>query len=161
ERVADLEAMADSVHLTLIRQGASAWSEWRRANPGIEPDLRDLGREGLELADVDLIDADLRGADLSRANFGSCNLAGADLRETVLRDADLSGVAGLQSAQLAGADLSGAKLPNTLADLFKGLDTAKGISGNAQKLFVGVLAACLYSWLTIATTTDLNLVTNR
>src|SRR5262249_10903179 len=96
------------------------------------------------------------------AKLANCNLAGADLREAVLRGADLSGISGvLQPEQLGGADLAGAKLPDSLADLFNDLDVAKGISGNAQKLFVAMLSPCLYSWLTIATTTDVSLVTNR
>src|SRR5213075_2909610 len=93
---------------------------------------------GSDLGNTDLAGTDFRGEDLSGTRFGNSNLAGADLRESILRDADLSGVAGLQSEQLAGADLSGAKLPNSLEGLFKSLDTAKGISSNAQKLFVAM-----------------------
>jgi uncharacterized protein YjbI with pentapeptide repeats len=73
----------------------------------------------------------------------------------------MSGTTGLHAAQLAGADLTGAKLPTSVADLLKDLTGTKGITDNAQKLFVAMLAASLYSWLTIATTTDLNLITNR
>jgi Pentapeptide repeats (8 copies) len=94
--------------------------------------------------------------------FGNCDLSGADLREAVLSSADLSGITGfLGPEQLAGADLTGAKLPNSLGELFENLDVAKGISANAQNLFIAMLAACLYSWLTIATTSDVNLIVNR
>lgn len=46
-------------------------------------------------------------------------------------------------------------------DLFKDLKAVGDISESARKLFIAMLAACLYSWLTIATTTDVNLITNR
>jgi len=45
--------------------------------------------------------------------------------------------------------------------LYNALENVKGISESARKLFLAVLVACLYSWLTIATTTDVNLITNR
>ena len=153
--------MANAEQLAYLKQRPDVWNKWRRLNPNVVPDLRDAGQPEAELADAVLAGADLRGADLSHAKFGSRNLAGTALQESVLNDADLSAVTGLQAAQLAGADLSGAQLPEYLANLFQDLGTAKAISENAQKLFVAMLAACLYSWLTIATTTDANLVTNR
>jgi hypothetical protein len=67
----------------------------------------------------------------------------------------------IQAEQFAGADLSGASLPEALAEFFKDTDTVTQISENAQKLFIVMLAACLYSWLTVAATTDVSLVTNR
>jgi hypothetical protein len=63
--------------------------------------------------------------------------------------------------QLAGADLTGAKLPDSLGEPFANLDTANDVSTNAQNLFIAMLAACLYSWLTIATTSDVNLIVDR
>jgi hypothetical protein len=43
-----------------------------------------------------------------------------------------------------------------------GLDNGqRDISESARKLFITMLVGCLYSWLTIATTTDVNLITNR
>ena len=41
------------------------------------------------------------------------------------------------------------------------MENVKGISESARKIFLAVLAGCLYCWLTIATTTDVNLITNR
>ena len=68
---------------------------------------------------------------------------------------------GLRTEQLAGADLTGAKLPEQLKKLYDSLENVKGISESARKIFLAVLAGCLYCWLTIATTTDVNLITNR
>lgn len=149
--------MANAEHLETLKQGAVVWNKWRERNPKILPDLADA-----TLTETELVGACLRRGDLRRVKFGNTDLAGTDLRETDLRGADLICVTGpLQSEQLAGADLAGAALPESLRALFKDLNAAKGISDNAQKLFVAMLAACLYSWLTIATTTDISLVTNR
>jgi hypothetical protein len=141
-------------------------------------DLRDVNFERANLQDAKLnankllLNGNLRGANLSGANLSGANLEDANLteaelfeanlRQTYLCGADLSGVkGGLRTEQLAGADLSGATLPDQLKKLYDGLENVKNISESARKLFLAVLAACLYSWLTIATTTDVNLITNR
>ncbi len=149
-------------HIAIIRRGVDAWNEWRKDNPAMRPDLRQADLSGMDLIEANLADSDLREADLRNAKLKDCNLGGADLREAQLCGVDLSVVKGeIRPEKLAGADLAGCKLPDSLADLLKNLSAASGISDNAQKLFVAMLAACLYSWLTIATTTDINLVTNR
>jgi uncharacterized protein YjbI with pentapeptide repeats len=111
---------------------------------------------------ADLYQADLSGADLQEVNFTEADLFEARLREANLQGADLSRAnGGLRTEQLAGADLTSTKLPEQLTKLYDGLENVKGISEGARKLFLAVLAACLYCWLTIATTTDVNLITNR
>jgi uncharacterized protein YjbI with pentapeptide repeats len=111
---------------------------------------------------VDLVGQDLRRINLHGASLKDANLLRTRLREADLRDADLGGVkGGLQPEQLAGADLTGAILPEPLTKLFDELKAVGDISESARKLFIAMLAACLYSWLTIATTTDVNLITNR
>jgi uncharacterized protein YjbI with pentapeptide repeats len=114
------------------------------------------------LSGADLYGANLRGADLQDVNFSGADLFQADLRESNLQGADLSTAkGGLLSRQLAGADLTGAKLPEPLGKLYDSLSSVKEISDSAQKLFLALLAGCLYSWLTIAQTTDVDLITNR
>ncbi len=114
------------------------------------------------LSGADLYGADLRGADLQEVNFSGIDLFLVDLREANLQGADLSTAkGGLLSKQLAGADLTGAKLPDPLEKLYDSLSSIKEISDSAQKLFLALLAGCLYSWLTIAQTTDVDLITNR
>ena len=114
------------------------------------------------LAKADLYQADLSGADLQDVSFDRADLFEATLREANLQGADLSGAdGGLRTEQLAGTDLTGTNLPAPLKRLYDELDNVKGISESARKLFLAVLAACLYCWLTIATTTDVNLITNR
>ncbi len=140
-------------------------------------DLRDANLDGANLRNAklgpgtllcnadfsraDLYQADLSGADLRDANFSYANVSEANLREADLKGARLAMANGvLRTEQLAGTDLTGAALPEQLAKLYDALENVKGISESARKLFLAVLAACLYCWLTIATTTDVNLITN-
>src|SRR5271166_6061773 len=111
---------------------------------------------------ADLCQADFCGAELDKVDFTRSDLFQAKFREANLRGADLSDTDGfLRTEELAGADLTGAKLPEPLKKLYESLENVKGISESARKIFLAVLAACLYCWLTIATTTDVNLITNR
>lgn len=114
------------------------------------------------LSGADLYQTSFRGADLQDVNFSGADLHQADLTEANLQGADLSGArGGLLSRQLSGADLTGATLPEPLAKLYESLSSVKEISENAQKLFLLLLVGCFYSWLTIAQTTDVELITNR
>ena len=60
---------------------------------------------------------------------------------------------------LAGAELTGAKLPEEI-EKFPAVDQIAAISSEARKVFIGLLAACVYSWLVIGTTTDVALILN-
>ena len=183
--------MANLEQLAKLNEGVEAWNRWRvdQASPDLsEANLagRDLTGADLENANLQrvvlgeaklragtsLLNADLRGAYLRDADLTGANLQdtvlngayllGATLREVNLRGADLSGIkGGIRIEQFAGADLTGAKLPEELKSFYDSLENAKGISESARKIFLAVLAACLYCWLTIATTTDVNLITNR
>jgi uncharacterized protein YjbI with pentapeptide repeats len=174
--------MANAEQLAkLDKSTRDEWNEWR-ASQSVVLDLSGANLHGKELISRNLRAADLRAADLSSAILGDANLkhanlGGADLRgatfnetnlsEASLREANLQVVdlsvaqRGLQTEQLAGADLTGATLPPELTKLYDSLENVNNISESARKLFLAVLAACLYSWLTIATTTDVNLITNR
>ena len=66
---------------------------------------------------------------------------------------------GLLPEHLAGRDLTGAKLPEEI-EKFPALDQVAAISAEARKIFIGLLAACVYSWLVIGTTTDVALIVN-
>lgn len=65
----------------------------------------------------------------------------------------------MKSHRLAGANISNTKLPDDIKD-FKGLKHVEELSKHARTIFLLVLAACVFSWLTIATTTDVGLLTN-
>jgi uncharacterized protein YjbI with pentapeptide repeats len=139
--------MADENLLSLLQQGPAVWNRWRAERGDPVP--------------VDLTGVDLRGRDLSGANLQGGDFTGASFREADLSNADLTDTRGWRAEQFAGADLTGAKLPEQLTKLYEDRENVKGISESARKLFLVVLGACLYCWLTIATTTDVNLSTNR
>jgi hypothetical protein len=82
-----------------------------------------------------------------------------ELRGQDLQGEDLTAIPRLLPEHLAGADLTGAKLPGDIAK-FPGLDQVAAISSEARKIFIGLLAACVYSWLVIGTTTDVALIVN-
>ncbi len=82
-----------------------------------------------------------------------------DLPGRDLRGQDLTGIEGLLPEHLAGADLTGARLPDDIAK-FPALGQVAAISAEARKLFIGLLAACVYSWLVIGTTRDVQLILN-
>jgi len=154
-----------------------------------EADLSGANFRGANLQDVNLQGACLQGADLSQANLQranllksqlcKANLTGANLEAATLRDAsvtcaillkailrnadlqnaDLTGAIDLLGDQLAGADLSGVKLPESILK-FEGLSRVEEAAKNAQTLFLSTLTACVYAWLTIATTQDARLLTN-
>ena len=130
-------------------------------------DLRESSLVGARLQG-----ANLRGAVLKGANFDPestsapqpsglprTDLTSADLRNADLSDARLQTVTGLLSGALAGANLSNAKVPPDIAR-FPTLEYVAEISRHARTLFLAMIAACAYSWLTIATTSDATLVTN-
>jgi hypothetical protein len=82
-----------------------------------------------------------------------------DLPGQDLRGKDLTSIEGLLPEHLAGADLTGARLPEHIAT-FPALGQVAAISSEARKIFIGLLAACVYSWLVIGTTTDVALILN-
>jgi len=102
--------------------------------------------------------ANLRGANLAGADLSGANLAQAVLRDTNLQDANLSAAQGVTEEQLVGANLAGATLPEGMSG-FGGLKVVTEVWRNARLYFLTMLAACEYSWLTISTTTDANLIT--
>lgn len=117
----------------------------------------DLRRAKLQHAD--LTNADLSGALLRHADFTDAILQDARLHESDLTDADLTAAKCLSVKSLAGTILTNADLPEEVA-AFDGLERTWEIASRATSTFVGVLAACVYCWLAIATTTDVRLVTN-
>ncbi len=116
--------MANPEHLEILGQGVYVWNEWRKENPGIDPDLSGADLLGANLIAANLIQTNLRNArlveanlswaklnraDLSKANIGGAILTRADLSEARIIEADLSS-ADLTEAKLKKANLSGTKL---------------------------------------------------
>ena len=114
---------------------------------------------GASFEDADLVGADCRNADLRGAQFRGADLAGAVLHEADLRDADLSAARGLVGGQFGGANVAGAKLPDAILK-FEGLANATEASKNLQNVFASLMLVCAYTWLTVVSTKDSQLVNN-
>jgi uncharacterized protein YjbI with pentapeptide repeats len=87
------------------------------------------------------------------------DLRAEELRGRDLRGRDLTKVEGLLPEHVAGADLTWAKLPEEIAK-FPALEQVRAISAEARKVFIGLLAACVYSWLVSGKTHDVDLILN-
>ncbi len=162
----------DEPELQQILEQHRHWADARDAGQQSTQGLADLSRTdltgknlaGRNLRRVNFQGACLRGTDLRGANLHEADLSGAilldaRLQEADLRDANLKEADLLLGKQLAGADLAGARLPGTILK-FEGLAIVEQISRNARTIMFSMLLACVYTWLTIATTTDPLLLTN-
>lgn len=125
-----------------------------------EADMQGADLEGANLKNVYLANAKLNGANLTRANLEQADLTEVSgLSEAILHNTNLDDASGLLGSEFARADVTGATLPKDIRE-FKGLGVIEEISKNARKVFFAMLLACVYSWLTIATTNDAHLLTN-
>ena len=112
-----------------------------------------------DLADADLTGADLQGADLTQADLRRARLRDTVFHDATLATADLSEATNLLGGQLSGSNLAGAKLPASLGD-FEAMGNVTEASKTTQNLFASILLVCSYTWLTIASTTDPQLLNN-
>ena len=113
---------------------------------------------GYALHGAHLNDLDLAGATLDNADLTGASLESAHLEEASLRNADLTNAQRLNAYQLRGADLTLAKLSPDMADSLKTQPSVDEATKTSRKVFLTMLAACLYCWLTILSTTDAGLL---
>ena len=143
----------------------------------VEANLQDANLQGANLEH-----ANLRRAQLQRANLSApdhqmdattvskrehiprsvkgANLYKANFKEAFLANANLEAATGLLPEQLAGASVAGAALPKDIHAKFKKLEGMEETTKNARTLFFILLLGCLYALITIAATTDAQLVNN-
>src|SRR5262249_49477888 len=155
------EHMANEEHLALLQRGVAVWNEWRAQHPELVPDLTGVQLPGADLCKINLSRANLARANLQGALLLEANLQEAHLPCIILADAnlqyaDLTHATGLLARQLAGANVAGAKLPDEIR-AFPELAIVEQLSQGLQSLFFVLLSACVYSILTIATTTHARL----
>jgi hypothetical protein len=114
--MSEIQAMEiqDSPHIAILDLGVDSWNNWRRSNPGIQPQLVDTDLTGRQLSGVNLSGADLKGSDLRFANLSRANLFKSDLYKAKLWRANLA-EANLVEADLSSSNLNRAVLRN--ADL--------------------------------------------
>jgi hypothetical protein len=146
---AGIEVRQDMVHLTESNE---------QSNSALHKDLRAheawLSSGGMEGERANLSDKDLRGV-----NFGRSDLKDVQFHGANLEDADLSHTMNLLPGQLGGANLRRTALPEGLK--FEGTAQATEISQLARVIFLSLVGTCVFSWLVIATTQDLELLTSR
>ena len=107
-------AVTDTVGmLAALKTGNAAWSQWRRQNRTVTPDLSGAQLQESDLRSIDLRGARLIGTVLTGANLSGADLAGADLFRANLRSANLNG-ANLEQADLSETDLEGADLDSAI-----------------------------------------------
>lgn len=122
-------------------------------------DLSDACLAGADLRETTLVGARLRGIEGAGLDLRGAQLRDADLTDADLRFANLGDVAGLLLTKLAGANLAGAQLPPDLST-FGGLEQVKEAADEAKHVFLINHLAAAYVWLTIANTSDVELLTN-
>lgn len=125
--------------------------------------FRQTRLEGADFRNATLREASFTEAVLTCAKFTGADLTGADFIDATVVDAvfvedDLS-ASGLLTRQFAGALLSGTRLPEAISK-FDALSTLAESAKNVGTLFLTTLAACVYTLITVATTTDAGLLTN-
>ena len=94
--------MTREEQLSLIKQGAEKWNQWRDLNTDLKPDLSEA-----DLRQTNLQKANLSQTNLNKAKLQFSNLTGANLKEANLKKAKFQ-EAILQSANLKNANLAGA-----------------------------------------------------
>ncbi len=107
---------------------------------------------------TDFTDANLARSNSSGVNFTNSELTQTNFFEADLIKADLTGSVTL-GMRLDGANLTNAKLPDEVA-AFSGLKIIEESSKLLRTLFLMMISVVAFSLLTIASTTDVQLLTN-
>ena len=106
--------MANRQQLSILKQGALPWNEWRKKNPDVRPDFQEASLTGANLRGANLSGANLGGAELASADLQEANLLGATLVEANIHEANLHktdlGFADLTFAHLSNANLTSSRL---------------------------------------------------
>jgi len=155
EKVRLTQAEIQAIHARRCLESERAGDDY----PFRNGDASGLDLSSSEWDGEDFTSCDLRGANLSDCTFSGSNFLEADLWNADLRDSDLSNGKNLLPGQLAATDLTRAKLPTAFGG-FQALDAVKDLSDNSSKVFLIILGAVVYTFLTIATTQDAQLIVN-
>ena len=132
--------MANSDHVTKIKEGVSSWNKWRKENPDVEPDLGWANLVSLDLSSVQFNNSNMklafcRDSNLSDADFSNSNLYGTNFQNSNLSNANMEN-ANLEGAHITNANLAGANLRGVNLKLtnFDGSDLSEVDLIGAKKL---------------------------
>ena len=151
--------MASEEHLATLRRGIQAWNDWRAANPSITPNLSRVDLHGSDFGGANLEATNFTRARLAGSKFAGARVASAIFREADLTNADLREALGVSEERFPGANLAGARLPDSV-HLLQRMERVETIYGSCQQIFVTLLIAALYTWLTIAATSHARLLSD-
>lgn len=89
--------MANNEHLALLQTDADRWNAWRKANPGIQPDLSEANLSRCSFCGFDFTRSDFSGARLTQwsaidCDFSESRLASIDAQGSYWRNARMRGV---------------------------------------------------------------------
>ncbi len=113
-------------------------------------DLRSSYLIGASMRGCNLYQAKLQAADLSQAELAEANLSHAEFRAEGAGRARAS--LNLHARQMAGAEVSNAGLPDRVWNGFRdGLANVAEASKKADKLFVGLMAGCVFIFMVLVT----------
>lgn len=104
--------MANSEHLSILKQGVQVWNQWREECLDT-PDLQNADLHEIVLMGVNMKDANLKGANLSYANLMRADFTWADLTQADLTWANLTAT-NFNDANLEGANLTTATCRSTV-----------------------------------------------
>ncbi|MCO7226385.1 pentapeptide repeat-containing protein [Pleionea sp. CnH1-48] len=107
-----------------------------------------------QLDGTDFSFCQLEGANFAQASLKNCrffcaNLEGADLKDALF----------LNEEQFSGANLAYCQLPDDIS--FTAIESAEKNADDLRRNFLTVALMCLYSWLAIGSTTDVDLLLNE
>lgn len=106
-----------------------------------------------------ITNASFNNSHLEQVTFEDSELSDTTFHNAYLKDADFKNSKGLNSDNLAGSDVTNSALPEEIMK-FEGIRVTDESSLICRKILFILILGCIYSWITIATTSDAALLTN-
>jgi len=133
---------------------------------GVEKNLSKQNLQGRDFSHTDAKSTDFSGSNLEQANFLFSQLAHSNFTKTNLKNCnfqfahlescDLSGAQNITDSQFGGANLSFCKFPRSFK--FHSIEQIQELAHSLWVHLITLLLFCLYSWIAIGSTTDLDLL---
>lgn len=115
--------------------------------------------ENTNFRGADLEGAKFDGANLTNSDFSKANIAKASFIATDLQNSNFDDCIGVSTATFSRANLSNSTL-TTAFPKAKTLEQIGNLAKIIKPIFLGLLSACVYSWITIATIEDVSIISD-